>query len=157
MPLRGFHAKIPFEAFTAMAHPPLLSPTPTMVSSGSNSTTVPLTSANDGTGWNDIYEAALSDLARKIPSEISLKDYESFVKTSTSPDCATETHVRDALESIRDDGHYRGRFHKFFEFINAMFEPLRLFKTGLDTLCQVQSTGCLVWGSLKILLEVLIN
>jgi hypothetical protein len=109
---------------------------------------------NGGLEWEDLYQAALDELAKKIPREISREEYDSFVESSRSEDCASETHARDVLEDVLREGPYKGKLHRFFATVRKLFEPLRLFKTGMDTLCQVHSTFCLVWGSVKILIEV---
>jgi hypothetical protein len=109
---------------------------------------------NGGLEWEDLYQAALDELAKKIPREISREEYDSFVESSRSEDCASETHARDVLEDVLREGPYKGKLHRFFATVRKLFEPLRLFKTGMDTLCQVHSTFCLVWGSVKILIEI---
>ncbi len=103
---------------------------------------------------HDVYEAALAQLRRKIPDTVSQAEYETFLASGNSPLCTTDTDARDLLESIRSDAKYHTKFHKFFDTVHALFEPLRLFKSALDTLCQVEPVGCLVWGSVKILIEV---
>lgn len=125
---------------------PGLSPTSTLVAS-------PLLPSN-GVEWTDIYQDALVDLRKKVPGEFTLKEYSSFRTATKSRVPLTEQHALDTLQDIRNDGKYSTKFHRFFEFISKMFEPLRLFKSGLDTLCQVEPTACLVWGSMKILIEV---
>ncbi len=103
---------------------------------------------------HDVYGAALAQLSRKIPDIVSQAEYEAVLASGDPLSSTTDTHARDLLESIRSDAKYHTKFHQFFDAVHALFEPLRLFKSALDTLCQVEPVGCLVWGSVKILIEV---
>ncbi len=131
-----------FSSITTLS-PPAPSPRP---SAGVNSHTV--------AEVQDVYADARERLLQKVPGVVSQTELDTFLAVGSSSSCTTISHARDLLESIRSDGQYRGRFHKFFEAVHSLFEPLRLFKTALDTLCQVQSAFCLVWGSMKLLIEV---
>jgi hypothetical protein len=102
----------------------------------------------------DVYAAARDQLRQKIPGIVSLAEFDAFLTVGRSSSCTTDTHARDLLESIRSDAQYRSRFHKFFEAVHTLLEPLRLFKSAFDTLCQAEPTFCLVWGSVKVLIEV---
>ena len=118
----------------------------------------PYTSAaGDSSNMNevqDVYAAAQDQLRQKIPHTVSQAEFDEFMANGSGSSCTTDTHARDLLESIRSDVKYRSGFHKFFQAVHTLFEPLRLFKSALDTLCQTHSTFCLVWGSMKVLIEV---
>lgn len=102
----------------------------------------------------DPYQSAITQLADKIGETISQEDYDSFVNGNT---CTTVAEARDLLFSVQDDFKQvckKSSFHRFLQRLNAFFDPLRLFKDALDTLCQVETTCCLIWGSLKVLIQV---
>ncbi|KAK4156183.1 hypothetical protein C8A00DRAFT_12868 [Chaetomidium leptoderma] len=102
----------------------------------------------------DVYDAALVQLRQKIPSAVSQAEFDAFLAAGGSPSCTTDTQARDLLESIRSDAKYHRGFHKFFNAVHTLLEPLRLLKSALDTFCQVEPVFCYVWGSVKVLIEI---
>jgi hypothetical protein len=125
-----------------------------VATSSSAPTLVPAGPDANGGEWQDLYIAALTQLLRKVPETINRDEYDAFIAVSRSPDCTTDIQARDLLQSVQADGKYRGKFHEFFECLHKLLGPLRVFKSALDTLCQVESPFCLVWGSVKLLIEV---
>lgn len=112
------------------------------------------TSSPDLESGIDLYKEAVAQLKSKVGHVITQADYESF--TATVIPCTTMAEARNALTSCKNELQieHHSSFFRFFKKLNALFEPLRLFKDALDTLCQVDSASCLVWGSLKVLIQV---
>nr|XP_036582647.1 uncharacterized protein CTRU02_07200 [Colletotrichum truncatum]KAF6791438.1 hypothetical protein CTRU02_07200 [Colletotrichum truncatum] len=106
------------------------------------------------TSEDDLFASAIAKLHQKVPHVILQEDYDSFYAGSYSSSCKNIDQARDLLISMGKEKKYRGKFHRFFEGLNRLLEPLRILKDALDTLCQVEGTFCLVWGSMKLLIEI---
>lgn len=127
-----------------------LSTSSTLVASPSKMSSPSITSS----GGRNIYEAANSQLAEKVPQVITQEELDSFFKACKEDNCTTEGHARDHLLKIQSENKHHGKLHSFFECLNRLFAPLVFFKGALDILCQSHSAFCLVWGSVRALMEV---
>ncbi|KAK4163003.1 hypothetical protein QBC43DRAFT_69327 [Cladorrhinum sp. PSN259] len=116
----------------------------------------PSTVGNDDDETGDIYAAALQKLQSKVPAVITEEEYREFQNDLVANDCNSYTKAKKRLESLRSDEKYQNKFHAFFAAVYRCLEPLRLFQKALDVLCQAEPTGTftLVWGSLRLLMEV---
>ncbi len=104
---------------------------------------------------HDVYLEAIAQLEAKVGRVISRAEFDSFVESSKS--CTTLKQAKFELDKVERECHAKldkTSFHRFFHRLNALFEPLRLIATALDTLSQANSTFCLIWGSLKVLILV---
>ncbi|KAL1843463.1 hypothetical protein VTJ49DRAFT_1573 [Mycothermus thermophilus] len=100
----------------------------------------------------DIDAAALDQLRQRIPRTVKQVEYEAFFEAARS--CTTNTDALDLLKEMQANPKYDRGIHKFFDRVNRLLQPLRLFKRALDTLCQVEPIFTIFWGSVKVLMEI---
>ncbi|KAI1319334.1 hypothetical protein F5Y16DRAFT_103100 [Xylariaceae sp. FL0255] len=103
----------------------------------------------------DLYLDATAQLETRIGHVISEAEFNSFVESSKS--CLSLEQAKIELERAEKDCNAKfdtTSFLCFFHGLNALFEPLGLIANALDTLCQVHPTFSLLWGSMKLLVNV---
>ena len=107
---------------------------------------------------HDLDLEAITQLEAKVGCVISKAEFDCFVESGKS--CTSLKRAKFEFDEVERECHTKLKktsFHRFFHGLNALFEPLGLIANALDTLSQVHSTFCLIWGSLKVLISVCIQ